>query len=128
MDRILKNVENITTSNLPLAIGTIGEGPAYEFKGFLDAFNELPRFSDILSNPTKVPVPEEPSTLYAVSSLVASKSELTNMDKLMSFINRIPPEFQVITIKEIVKKHGNAIMKESTEVANWITTNAKELF
>ena len=70
--------------------GLIGEGPAGEFEAYL-RITGLPELEDVLANPGKCPIPEEPGTKYALSSMLARHSKRSNFDKIMAYIKR--PEF-----------------------------------
>lgn len=125
MSRLLKNKVKIDVDDLPLLAGTIGEGAAIEFKGFTDIYETLPTFEQIIHSPATLPVSNEPSTLYAITSLVAAKVEQKNINTLMEYINRLPIEFQVITLQGISKKN-RAMLKEPC-IKAWISANANEL-
>jgi hypothetical protein len=112
-------------SKLALVIGTVGEGPAYEFTEFCKIFDKLPSTKQILANPESVKVPDEPSILYAISGLVATLINKNNIAKLFSIINQMPAEFQVITLQNTIRE--NRELFGVPEVQNWMATAAKEL-
>ena len=122
--KLIKDKE-VTSSMLPILAGTIGEGPAFEFKGFLDIYHNLPSFKDIEVNPMLKTNLEEPSHLYALSGLVSSNLTESNIPKVMKFIERMPKEFQVITLQSSISRNKSWI--KIKEVQQWIKQNASEL-
>lgn len=117
--------ETIPLLKVPLMAGTIGEGPALEFKGFTDIFETLPTKDDIIMNPTGIAVPTEPSTLFAISALLAKVASAVNIDPVMIYILRLPIEFQVIALQSILKDTRELL--ETKPVKDWISINASEL-
>lgn len=84
--------------------GTVGEGAAAEFTAFLTLIRDLPTIDQILLNPDKVPVPEAPAVLYALSTSLGMKAEKNNFAKIMQFMARAPIEFQVVFIRDSVRR------------------------
>jgi len=125
MSKLIKDWASVDYNKLPLLAGTIGEGPALEFQSFTDIFNDLPSIEDIIKNPLTVKLSEEPSNRYAVSSLVANRATDKNIEPLMEFTKRLPIEFQVITLQNIIK--GDKAMMKQAAIQDWIAVNAKEL-
>lgn len=79
--------------------GTIGEGPAGEFMAFRKDAAEMPSIDKILLVPEKVPVPESPSVLYALSIAMAMKASPNNFDRLVAYGSRMQVEFQVVFMR-----------------------------
>lgn len=125
LSKLVKKWGNIDTENLPVMAGTVGEGSAIEFKGFIDIYQSLPTFQQILTQPDTLPIPDEPSTLYAISSLISGKADKANISKLMILVNRLPIEFQVITLQGITK--SDKTMLKEPPVKMWIAANANEI-
>jgi len=109
-----------------LIAGTISEGMAAEFFGFCKIYKSLPTVQDIISNPTKIKVPEEPSQMFALSGSIANHIKEGTAAALMSFVERMPLEFQVITLQEMLKR--NKEMIKAPSVTGWVNKNARELF
>lgn len=125
-DRLTRGQEKVSHDDLPLLAGTIGQGLAREFVGFCQIHGDLPSLQTILSNPSAVPMPEEPSVLYALTGAVANHATPTNIGTLMGFISRMTPEFQVICLREVVRR--DTTMLQNAAVSEWISRNATELF
>ena len=85
--------------------GTIGEGAAAEFIGFIRIFKKLPSIDAILLSPAGAPVPDadDPATLYAVTSALARKASVQNFGRLVEYFNRLPDEFSVLAISDSYK-------------------------
>ncbi len=108
-----------------LISGAAGEGFATEFLSYLECFVGLPSIEDILSNPTRTPLPKEPSKQYAISSLAAHYASQKNFDTLMKFVNRLPTEFQVVAVMDGYNRdNAIAVTRAFTE---WATIN-KDIF
>ncbi len=126
VSKLIKQWNDIPHSKLALIAGTIGEGVAREFVGFCKIFQKLPNISQIVSQPTKVKMPEEPSVLFAISGMIGHETKETNIAPIMDFIERMPLEFQIITIRDIVKRNRKLVQDPALKA--WISNNAEDLF
>ena len=125
LSKLIKKWSPISFEKLPLMAGTVGKGAAVEFKGFTDIYEKLPTVQQILSNPQAINIPEDPSTLYAITALISNKADKTNVEKFMELVNRLPVEFQVITLQGIIK--ANRPMRAEQSIKMWVAANANEL-
>jgi hypothetical protein len=97
------------TKGLPSAIefdvlaGTVGDGAAAEFIGFIKIFRSLPNPDSVLLQPDKAIVPTDPATLYAICGALARKSSDQNMGRLVTYANRLPAEFSVLLVRDSVR-------------------------
>jgi len=82
--------------------GSIGEGAAAELCGFLKMYNDLPNIDEIAIKPEDVKVPTEPAALYAVTSALVKKTDKKNFANIMKYINRIPADFSMLYIRDLV--------------------------
>ena len=109
--RTVAFVGQMLNQQLPQALeyamiaGAAGEGFATEFKAFLDIYRSLPNPDLIVLSPDKVEVPEDPSTLYALSGALAKKAGPQNFANIIQYANRMPAEFSVLTIKDAVNRN-----------------------
>lgn len=85
--------------------GSVGEGAATEWVGFLRMFQELPDFDAILRTPERAPVPTKPDVLYATSAKIVSVTTKTNIDKLWKFVKRMPADFVVLTARDWLARY-----------------------
>lgn len=122
---LIKSLDYVSMEYLPLLAGTIGEGTANEFLGFTTIYKKLPTIEDIINNPTMAKIPEEPSALYAVSSLVTKHFEAATAKNLMPYVERLPAEFQVIALTNRISKEKS--LSKIPEIQEWIITHAEEL-
>ena len=125
-NRILKSNSEDSIDLLPLLAGAITEGVAREFLIFRKIYNDLPKVEDILLNPNNIPVPEEPAIMYALTGSIAHNSTKDNLKNLMKYIIRLPPEFQTVCNREIIKR--NPSMIKHPAIIGWMATNADIFF
>ena len=126
LSNIISGWKTLPEQKLPIIAGTIGTGPAFEFKGYVKEYDKLPSVQELLNNPETVPIPQEPSTLFAISSLIGHYSNKDSINKLIKLINRLPKEFQVITLQGIVRV--NKEMLKETVIKKWISQTSLEIF
>lgn len=86
----------------PMVTGLVGQGPGTEFLGFLRIYKGLPSPDSILLNPDSAPVPDDPATLYALAGALARKATEGNLGRLIRYLERLPVEFNVVSIKDAV--------------------------
>lgn len=125
-NRLLKDLDLKDPISVPILAGTLSEGVAREFINFCKIHTRLPKIEEILKRPGSIDVPEEPSILYALSGALANHANKDNMDGLMQFIKRMPVEFQVVCLREALKRNKDIV--GTSAIQTWITTNAANLF
>jgi hypothetical protein len=101
--------------------GTVGKGAATEFFSYIDVYANLPDIGKILAG-EKVPVPKEPSTLYALSSSLVIKSDKKNIENIFNYAERMPAEFQILTIRDIARK-DDSILRGLDKFIGWMNKN-----
>lgn len=106
--------------------GAVGEGAAAEFTGYLKIFRKLPNIDNVLMNPTTVPVPTDPATLYAMSGSLAAKATDANFERVCTFAERMPPEFSVLTITYASRRDSN--LANTAAFAKWSVKHQDVLF
>lgn len=126
VSRLVKPMKEIPDNRVELLSGTVSEGVAREFMMFCKIFERLPSFQKIVANPTGIDMPREPDILYALSGSIANHIGEDSVDKAMKFVERMPVEFQVVTMRDILKRKRALVNK--TVVQDWLSTNARELF
>lgn len=121
-----KNESNIEDKDLlPLISGVLGQAVGREFIGFLSLYKELPSFIHLLSNPSEVEIPKDPSIIYALIGIIVNNTTKDNITDLMVLINRLPEEFQVVTLRRIINK--NEDIKTHPTIIDWVASNAHHL-
>lgn len=84
--------------------GTVGEGAAAEFTGFLKVHKNLPNIDALLMNPSKAEVPDDPATRYALCGALSSRTDENNFARVAEYTYRLPPEFQVVLIRDAIQR------------------------
>lgn len=125
-NRVLQVAEAGSPEALPMLSGTISEGVAREFLGFCKIHMNLPKMAEIIANPTGIKVPDEPSILFAMTGALGNNATKDNIGALMKFILRLPVEFQVVTLRETIRRNKDLIQHEA--VKEWVTKSATDLF
>ncbi len=103
--------------------GEVGEGAAAEFTGFRKIYMSLPDVDSILLSPDTADVPSDPATLYALTGALARKSTKDNFDRVSKYLQRLAPEFNVMTIKDAIKLQPT--IKHSRAFIEWASRNAE---
>lgn len=91
-------------TQMELLAGAVGEGCAVELLGFIKVYNELPNISAILTDPESAKVPKDPAALWAVVSALVDKVTVDSIDRIMTYGNRLPSEYNIMLIRDAVRK------------------------
>jgi hypothetical protein len=105
--------------------GEVGEGAAAEYTGFKRIYESLPSMEEILLDPNKAEVPQDPATLYATMGALARKTTKDNADRAFAYLERVSPEFRVMCVKDVIKLEPT--VKHSRAFVNWASKNAEVL-
>lgn len=125
-------VSNIIKQNPPAELeyelysGVVGEGAAAEFVGYLKYYRDLPNLDALLMAPDKTHVPEEPATLYALATGLATKATVDNFERVVKYAFRMPSEFQVLLVKDAVTRNNE--LTNTKAFNEWALKNADVLF
>lgn len=125
-NRVLKVTEDGDTHRLAMLAGTLGEGVAREFVGFMKIDQDLPKMSEILATPDAIRVPDEPSVLFMLTGAIGHNANKENFGQLMKFVARLPVEFQIVTLRETIRR--NKALMGHAAFLEWRNTSAVELF
>lgn len=108
---------------LPLLAGTISEGVAREFLAFCQIYGdpELPKQYQIETQPLLAPIPNRPDVLYALTGLIGTYTNAQNITNIMTYLERLPLEYQVVTVREMYQK--NHAMFSIRPVQAWVSKN-----
>ena len=107
------------------AASLVGDGPAGEFVAFKSIYKDIPDIDGILSNPGQSKVPESTSVLYAICGALSSRATPENFNAIVKYIKRMPPEYQVIVIRDSIAKDRSLITHEKFQ--KWSDDNADVL-
>lgn len=97
--------------------GAVGEGASAEFVGFIKIFRNLPDIEQVIKKPLDAIVPSDPATLYAMAGSLATYSTVDNFKNVLTYLDRIPPEFSVLSVSYAVKK--NTDLMNTPEFTKW---------
>lgn len=114
------------SAELEVYAGSVGEGPAAEFVGFCRVWRKLPTIESILMDPNNAPVPTDPATLYAMSGDIASRLSPTNFGTLLKYLQRVPAEFNVLTVTMAIKRDKS--LQSTTAFSTWCAANGSVMF
>jgi hypothetical protein len=125
-------LSNAVSQNPPKSIeyelysGIVGEGNAAEFMGYLKYYRDLPNLDALLMNPDKAAIPAEPATLYALATGLATKATQDNMERVVKYALRLPPEFQVLLMKDAIIRDNR--LTDTRAFNDWAIKNADVMF
>ena len=105
---------------LPMLAGVLSEGVAREFVGFTKIDNDLPKISQIVQSPNSVRVPDEPSVLFALTGSISHHADKTNLAPLITYVKRLPKEFQVVALRETVRRNKELVGHPAMQV--WVSS------
>jgi len=88
--------------------GTVGSC-ALEFVQFTHAFDQLPTFKEIINDPTKATIPNKPAVRWLLTSLLVGNTDMSNIDDVMDYVDRLPKEFQFATAKMMWAKDDSLL-------------------
>ena len=125
-NRVLKTTVDGSPERLPMLAGTLSEGVAREFTTFCKIYADLPKIAQIIATPESIKVPQEPSILFALTGSLAHNATTANFEQMMKFINRLPVEFQVVTMRETIRR--TKTMMAHASVQKWVADSAANLF
>jgi hypothetical protein len=121
---IIKHTSKFDYVDYALMSGTVGQGPATEFKAYCDIYTSLPTIEDMINNPTGVKLPgnSEPDKQYAITTLISHNMNADNIDALIKVTGKLPPEMQLLTLKDVYSKTPD--LKGHPLIIKWVTDNA----
>ena len=111
---------------LHMLAGVLSEGVAREFLSFCKIYADLPKPDDIARNPMGVPISNEPSILFALCGCISNQMTEQNIDNLIRFVKRLPMEFQVIALRETIRR--NKELRKTSAIRNWINESSTEIW
>ncbi len=104
----------------------IGQGPAGEFVTFKENRDKMPDIDALIRQPNSAKIPkDEPAIMYAIAGALAAKSTDKNFDKVCTYAQRMPPEFQVVLMRDALSR--NKSLTKSSAYTQWLTKNAAEI-
>lgn len=107
-----------------LVAGAVGAGAAVQFAAFVRLFRQLPSIDAILLDPSGAKVPNfgDVATLYAVSSALAARADKNNFGRVITYLDRIPPEYAVFSVKDAVSRDEE--LQRTPDFTKWAIAHA----
>ena len=124
VDRLINGIDISLEKDLALISGIVGKGAAREFIEYCAVYGEIKTIDEILQNPDDIEIKNRPDIKYAYAGYVASKIEPKNAAQLMKFINRLPVEFQIVTLSNAVK--AKPAIVQVPEIQDWVMKYAAD--
>lgn len=125
-DRLIRGKPLTDSKYIPLLAGTLGEGVAREFLAYCRVEKDLPKLEQIIKDPVGTPVSNEPATRYMLTGSIGAHASDKNITALMQYVRRLPIEFQVVTLRDVIRRHRELLQHEA--VQQWVVQNSTELF
>lgn len=127
MTSLHKHHKEDSTLESLLITGTIGQGAASEFAGFLEIYRSQISIEEIIKNPKKAKVPTETSLLYCIAFSLAEQMNLKTVKPIFQYLERLPPTYTVIAIENVRARDSNMFMNVP-EIRDFIIKNLKVIY
>lgn len=107
-----------------IVAGSIGAAASSEMFAFLATREHLPDWQDILDDPMKAKVPPKNriDAMFAVASMVISRTTADSVEPAIEYVTRLNLELQTSVIKQLVESLGSVAMN-CTHVQKFIKEN-----
>lgn len=131
INRLLQNGLDISpgcVTALPVILGTIGS-VGNEFLSFSRLANsDLPTIPQIIADPVNTPMPSDLGLIWALIGSIAAEAskDLTLMPALVTYVNRMAIEHQVVCLRDLIKR--NKASMATPTIQQWISSNSAFLF
>lgn len=103
---VSRRMASATPLTIHSVAGAVGEAHGAEFVSFMDMYHKLPDRDLILAAPATAPIPDarDISVLYALCGSIASVAEESNLDKIITYANRLPAEFSALLVRDCMQR------------------------
>jgi hypothetical protein len=123
LDRIFQTTP-APALEFPLYAGLVGQAPAAEFTGFLRILREMVDPDAVLASPDTSEIPGDPSIMYALSLALARKASPDNLPAYFRYIERIPPEFGMLSVHEAMRRDKGLQTTPCQSFVKWASKNS----
>jgi hypothetical protein len=93
-----------TDVSIALLAGALSDGVAVELHTFMQEYDKIPKFNRIMQAPKTIEVPVEPSTKYAVLTMILDQVTEQNFETVVEYMLRFPTEFQALFFRGVVHR------------------------
>ena len=101
--------------------GSIGNAVASELAGFLHIVRTLPDVNGILRDPVGSDIPNETSTLYALTSLLGKRADEDTFPAVVRYLSRTSEEFAILAVSIATSRDPD--LKETKTYVDFIIEN-----
>lgn len=108
-----------SADRLALATAKVGYAAALEYSAFRDQVDQLVPIEAIIKAPAKAPVPERPDMQYAMSMMLASRTDRSNIAAIHEYVKRIGADYVTMWAHFLVKRDPD--MRNTTQYVDWAT-------
>lgn len=105
MNDFCKGGQEVSDEYAPLYAGTITSGVATQFIKFTEVAGSIPSVAQIISDPEKTRIPDQPEGKYFVTISLLSQLTEENIDKIVIYINQMNSDFRVIFFRGIIARY-----------------------
>lgn len=99
--------------------GAAGAGFSAEFNAFCRLKDGLPSYEDVVKDPKKTKLPDEMHIRYAMISVLASQVERQDIGAVLTYVDRMEPEFVVGFAKMAVKQNRFDLMWDEVKATKF---------
>lgn len=116
----------VSQADLPEVLaGTVGDGPAAEFIGWLDIYRKLPDIDAMLADPsTFVPKTDSPAWMYAIVAALSNRAKDASsreVSAMYTIASMLPAEYSVALGVDILRQNSDAMATTAGQA--WLDTN-----
>ena len=98
--------------------GTVGDGPGYELMGFMQIFETIVPWRDVLKEPLTTPLPTNSSAKFALMGVLAKNVKFDTIDNLVLYLDRMPDQ-DVANMCIMTAGRRNKALLETSAYTNW---------
>jgi hypothetical protein len=117
---------NAGIQDLSTISAAIGKPIAAEFLSFARLADKLPTPDQVWMDPKGAPVPNDPSALYLVASMLAAAVTPEHATALVQYLARLPRVYGALLARDTFRKLGSKL-SGNKEWVRWFTAN-QEIF
>lgn len=118
---LLDNLKDNSLEHI-VCCGAVGRYAGNDFLAFKRIYSQLPNIDEIIMNPAKFEWPEDPATAYALCGALAAKASENTFERIAKLVNKMPPEFSVLTVKDCLSKEPK--IARTRPFIQWAADNA----
>ena len=112
---------NASVADVEVFAGAIGEGVAVEFCAYLDMRDKIPTTEKVLSRPTTIKIPANPSVRIALCSSLAHKVKVEELPALFQFLDRLSADEAVACVKHMLELRPD--LKDNSSMQTFVAAH-----